>query len=59
MSPDPGFPKSVPEEGSYESSSTPWPNELRVFKSEGRLEVDFSDGHRFKLPAEYLRVESP
>ena len=54
-----GFTKSVPDEGSYESTSVPWPAELRVFKEEGRLEIDFSDGFRCSLPAEYLRVESP
>ena len=54
-----GFAKSVPDEGSYESTSAPWPAELRVFKEEGRLEIDFSDGYRCSLPAEYLRVESP
>ncbi|HEU5095451.1 MAG TPA: DUF971 domain-containing protein [Reyranella sp.] len=32
---------------------------MRVFKSEGRIEIDFSDGKTFALPAEYLRVESP
>lgn len=53
------FPKAVPDEGSYESTTTPWPLELRVFKDEGRLEVDFSDGHKAVLSAEYLRVESP
>ena len=53
------FPKSVPDEGSYEQDSAPWPKELRVFKGEGRLEIDFSDGKSFVLPAEYLRVESP
>lgn len=53
------FPKSAPDQGSYESSSTPWPDELRVFKEEGRLEIDFSDGKSYSLPAEYLRVESP
>ncbi|WIM10863.1 DUF971 domain-containing protein [Enhydrobacter sp.] len=53
------FPKSAPDEGSYEANTTPWPNELRVFKAEGRIEVDFSDGKSFVLPAEYLRVESP
>ena len=53
------FPKAVPDEGSYESTSSPWPLELRVFKDEGRLEVDFSDGHKAVLSAEYLRVESP
>lgn len=53
------FPKSVPDGGSYESSTAPWPAELRVFKGEGRLEIDFSDGKQFTLPAEYLRVESP
>jgi DUF971 family protein len=54
-----GIPKSVPDEGSYESSTAPWPAELRVFKSEGKVEIDFSDGKQFILPAEYLRVESP
>jgi DUF971 family protein len=54
-----GFTKSVPDEGSYESTSAPWPAELRVFKEEGRLEIDFSDGYNCSLPAEYLRVESP
>jgi DUF971 family protein len=53
------FPKSVPDEGSYESATAPWPVELRVFKEEGRLEIDFSDGHACALTAEYLRVESP
>jgi len=59
MSPEDGFPKSVPAEGSYESSDAPWPAELRVFKAEGRLEIDFTDGKTCSLPAEYLRVESP
>jgi DUF971 family protein len=53
------FPKAVPDEGSYESTTAPWPTELRVFKQEGRLEIDFSDGHSCSLSAEYLRVESP
>ncbi len=59
MTPADNFPKSVPDEGSYEASTAPWPTELRVFKSEGRLEIDFSDGKHYSLPAEYLRVESP
>ncbi|MBX9945240.1 MAG: DUF971 domain-containing protein [Reyranella sp.] len=49
----------MPDEGSYDSTSAPWPTELRVLKEEGRLEIDFSDGRSFSLPAEYLRVESP
>ena len=53
------FPKSAPDEGSYESSDAPWPAELRVFKAEGRLEIDFTDGKTCSLPGEYLRVESP
>jgi len=53
------FPKAVPDGGSYEPSTAPWPTELRVFKEEGRLEIDFSDGHAASLSAEYLRVESP
>jgi DUF971 family protein len=37
----------------------PWPVELRLKKAEKTLEVAFDDGRRFRLPAEYLRVESP
>ena len=53
------FPKSSPDEGGYESESAPWPNELRLLKEQARLEVEFSDGRTYSLPAEYLRVESP
>jgi DUF971 family protein len=51
--------KSVPDEGSYEPESAPWPTELRLIKDEARLEIEFSDGRTHSLPAEYLRVESP
>src|SRR5215469_14544426 len=37
----------------------PWPVELRLKRAEKRLEVEFDDGKKFTLPAEYLRVESP
>ena len=59
MSASDGIPKSAPDQGSYEDSSAPWPTELRVFKNEGKIEIDFSDGKSCSLPAEYLRVESP
>ena len=59
MSPAEGFPKSVPDAGSYEAGDAPWPAELRVFQAEGRIEIDFTDGRKASLPAEYLRVESP
>jgi len=36
-----------------------WPTEIRLLKQEKALEIDFSDGSRFTLPAELLRVESP
>jgi DUF971 family protein len=36
-----------------------WPVELRLKKAEKLLEVAFDDGSQFRLPAEYLRVESP
>ena len=39
--------------------TTHWPVELRLKKAEKLLEVVFDDGSRFRLPAEYLRVESP
>ena len=54
-----GPPKSVPDQGSYEAANAPWPTELRLFKAEARLEIEFSDGKTVSLPAEYLRVESP
>jgi DUF971 family protein len=41
------------------SGKTPWPVELRLKKAEKLLEIGFDDGRRFRLPAEYLRVESP
>jgi len=37
----------------------PWPVELRLKRSEKQLDIEFDDGKRFSLPAEYLRVESP
>ncbi|MEM7424078.1 MAG: DUF971 domain-containing protein, partial [Pseudomonadota bacterium] len=40
-------------------STEHWPTEIRLRKEEKILEVDFSDGSRFALPAELLRVESP
>ena len=40
-------------------STRHWPIELRLKQAEKRLEVDFDDGSKFALPAEYLRVESP
>ena len=41
------------------SDPGPWPVELRLKQAEKRLEVEFDDGKKFSLPAEYLRVESP
>jgi DUF971 family protein len=37
----------------------PTPTEIRLKREEKLLEVAFDDGQRFRLPAEYLRVESP
>lgn len=36
-----------------------WPTEIRLKTAEKILEIDFDNGARFSLPAEYLRVESP
>jgi DUF971 family protein len=41
------------------AKSAPWPVQLRLIRAEKRLEVEFDDGKKFGLPAEYLRVESP
>ena len=35
------------------------PVEIRLKKSERRVEIDFDDGNSFVYPAEFLRVESP
>ena len=37
----------------------PLATEIRVRRATKCLEVSFDDGHLAKLPAEYLRVESP
>ena len=37
----------------------PYPTELRLQKRSRRLQIVFSDGVRFELSAEYLRVHSP
>jgi DUF971 family protein len=42
-----------------ELGTTHWPTEIRLKKAEKRLEIDFDDGVTYRLPAEYLRVESP
>jgi DUF971 family protein len=39
--------------------ASPWPTEIRLKSAEKLLEIDFDDGRKFRLPAEYLRVESP
>jgi len=41
------------------NTGAPWPVELRLKKAEKRLDIEFDDGQRFSLPAEFLRVESP
>jgi DUF971 family protein len=41
------------------AGGTRWPVELRLKKAEKLLELSFDDGSRFRLAAEYLRVESP
>ena len=42
-----------------EHGTTHWPLEIRLKKSQKRLEIDFDDGTTVGLSAEYLRVESP
>ncbi len=38
---------------------TPWPTEITLHQASRRLDVAFSDGHRYEFPIEYLRVYSP
>jgi DUF971 family protein len=44
---------------SANTSTNPWPKELRLRKDRKTLTVVFDDGETFDLPAEYLRVCSP
>jgi DUF971 family protein len=41
------------------SGGRPWPTELRIRRAARVLEIDFDDGARFSLPAEFLRVMTP
>jgi DUF971 family protein len=41
------------------NASGPAPTEIRIKRAEKILEITFDDGAKFRLPAEYLRVESP
>jgi len=38
---------------------TPRPTEITLHRASHALEVAFDNGERFRLPCEYLRVESP
>ena len=40
-------------------AAAPWPTQLRLIRAEKRVDIEFDDGKKFSLPAEYLRVESP
>jgi DUF971 family protein len=40
-------------------AAAPVPTELVLHQATNRLEVVFSDGRRFELPSEFLRVHSP
>jgi DUF971 family protein len=42
-----------------ENGTPIWPTELRLKQAERVLEITFDDGAHFRLPAEYLRIESP
>ena len=39
--------------------SDPWPEELRLARGGGTLNIRFDSGQTLSLDAEYLRVESP
>ena len=47
---------AIVQEGAREGAQ---PIEIRIRRAAACLEVDFDDGMRAVLPAEYLRVESP
>ena len=39
--------------------AAPWPEEIRLKPGGRSLEIAFDDGTRYRLSAEYLRIESP
>jgi DUF971 family protein len=39
--------------------SAPIPTEIKLHQKSRRMEIEFSDGKRFELPFEFLRVYSP
>ena len=41
------------------AAAAPWPTELKYSSASRALSISFDDGTSFRLPAEYLRVESP
>lgn len=41
------------------TSDTPFPTDIRVHQKSRLLEISFSNGRRFELPFEFLRVYSP
>jgi len=41
------------------AAARPWPTELRIRRGARVMEIDFDDGAKFSLPAEYLRVMTP
>src|SRR4051812_23721084 len=41
------------------SPDTPVPTEIKLHQKSRRLEISYSDGRRFELSHEYLRVYSP
>lgn len=41
------------------AKDTPIPTEIKLHKTSKKLEIAFSDGARFEMPFEYLRVYSP
>jgi DUF971 family protein len=40
-------------------ATTPQPTEIKLHQASRILEIAFADGHRFRLPYEFLRVYSP
>ena len=40
-------------------ADTPWPVDLNFIRSDRVLEIEYDSGERFRLPFEFLRVESP
>ncbi len=56
---DGASPAPIAESNAQAFDTQHWPTEIRYMKDDKTLTVTFDDERSFRLPAEFLRVESP